>query len=115
MENINNSIHYIRKNRKESAMIYLKDNDNKIAQKLFCYIYAHDNKYEIVGETTNLEEVKNCNLILIASKDIFAKDDDEYCKIKNKLQQKNIRTEIAVNMINEKEYITRALDLFKKV
>lgn len=112
--NTDQSLHYIRKNRVNEAIIYLKDNEQKIAQKLFCYMYAWDNEYKIVRETTNLDEVKNCDLVLVASADILLGDIDEHSKIEKELKRKGIQLEIAINETNEEEYMERALDLFRK-
>jgi hypothetical protein len=109
------AIHYIRENRETEAMIYLKENDQKIAQKLFCYLSAWDNDYKVVGETNNINGIESCDLVLIASEDVFAGDTDEYNKIKNELERKGIRIKMAVDETNEEEYMERALDLFKKV
>lgn len=111
---VNRPLHYIRKNRKETAMIYLKENDQKIAQRLFCYLSALDNEYQVVGETTSLEEVKNCDLMLVANLDIFLKNIDVYFEIKKELEQRGVGLKVAVDETNEREYIERALDLFKK-
>ena len=112
--NIDRPLHYIRKNRKESAVIYLKENNQKIAQRLFCYLSVWDNEYQVVGETTNLEEVKNCDLALVANIDIFSKVIDEYFEVKKELEQRGVGLKVAVDETNEREYIERALDLFKK-
>ena len=111
---IDQSLHYIRKNKETMATIYLKENDQKIAQKLFCYMYAWDNEYKVVNETTNLDEIKDCDLVLVASEDMFLKDFNEYYNVEKELKQKGIKLEIAINETNEEEYMERALDLFKK-
>lgn len=115
MSSADKAIHYIRKNRETEVMIYLKDNDQKIAQKLFCYLSAWDNNYKVVGEAISIDSIENCDLVLIASKDVFIENIDEYNKIRHELERKGIRLKIAVDETNEEEYMERALDLFKKV
>lgn len=115
MKNINEVTHYIRKNRETTAMIYLKENDQKIAQKLFCYIYACDKDYKVVGEITNLDEAKDCDLVLVANADVFERNTDEHYKVEKELKRKGIKLKIAIDETNEEEYIEKALDLFRKV
>lgn len=114
MRDANEAVHYIRKNRKEEAMIYLKENDRKAAQKLFCMAYAMDMGYEVLGETTNLEEVKNCNLMLVASASMITRDRKEYEKIVKQLKKKGIRVEEAINDDRAGKYIDMALELYRK-
>lgn len=114
MKDINKPMHYIRKNREAEAMIYLKENERKAAQRLFCHIYATDHNINVVGETTNLEEIKNCDVMLIASASMLTRDEKEYRKIKNGLKKKGIDIEIAVNDGNAERYIDMVTNLYLK-
>lgn len=114
MTDINKPMHYIRKNRKDEAMIYLKDNDQRAAQKMFCYMYATEHNVDILGETTNIEEVKNCNVMLIASASMLTRDANEYYKIEKKLKKKGIRIEIATSGDNADRYVDMMLKLSRK-
>lgn len=114
MTDTNKPIHYIRKNRKDEAMIYLKDNDQRAAQKMFCYMYATEHNVDILGETTNIEEVKNCNVMLIASASMLTRDANEYYKIEKKLKKKGIRIEIATSGDNADRYVDMMLKLSRK-
>ena len=111
MTDINKPIHYIRKNRKDEAMIYLKDNDQKAAQKLFCYMWATEHNIDILGETTNIEEVENCNVMLIASASMLTRDVKEYYKIEKQLKKKGIRIEVATSGDNANRYVDMMLKL----
>ena len=51
----------------KTTMIYLKDNDRKAAQKLFCTAHAMDCKYKLLGDTTDIEKVKDCDLMIVSS------------------------------------------------
>lgn len=113
-DEIKRPLHYIRKNRADQAMIYLKENDNKAAQRLFCYAYAADMGYEVLGETTDLKEVKNCNLMLAASASMVTRDVDEYYDIEKKLKKKGIGIEIAISDDRAGRYIDLALELYRK-
>lgn len=114
MKDISQPLHYIRKNRETEAMIYLKENDRKAAQRLFCHIYATDHNINVIGETTNLEEIKNCDVMLIASASMLAGDGKEYHKIEKGLKKKGVGIEIAVNDGNAGRYIDMVTKLHLK-
>lgn len=88
MENTNIPVGYIRKNRYDEAIIYLKDNERKEAQKLLCYMYATEHNIKVLGETTNLEDVKDCDIVLVASPAMLTRDVEEYYKIEQELKKK---------------------------
>lgn len=114
MKNTNEVLSYIRKNRETEAMIYLKENDRKAAQKLLCMFHATDYNYKVLGETTNLEEVKGCNVLIIASASVLTRDEREYSKIEKELNKKGIKIEIAGSNGKAGEYIDMMLKLSRK-
>ena len=114
MNNTGKAMHYIRKNRETEAMIYLKENDNKAAQRLLCMFHATDYNYRVLGETTNLEEIKNCDVLIIASASVLTRDEKEYCKIEKELKKKGIKIEVAGSNGKAGEYIDMMLMLSKK-
>lgn len=114
MTDTNKPAVYIRKNRRDEAMIYLKENDQKAAQRLLCYMWATEHDALVLGETTNIEEVNNCNVVLIASAPMLTRDAKEYYKIKNKLKKNGIRIEIVTNEDNADRYIEMMLKLSRK-
>ena len=79
--NIDKPMAYIRKNRQDEAMIFLKENDQKAAQRLLCYMWATEHNVEVLGETTDIEEVNNCDIMLVASAPMLTRDTKEYYKI----------------------------------
>lgn len=114
MKNTNEVVHYIRKNRRTTAMIYLKENDRKAAQKLFCMAYAMDYGYEVLGDTTNLEDIKDCDVMIIAYEAMVSKDENEYKKIVKQLRNKGVKVECAINEDRAGRYIDMALELYRK-
>lgn len=98
----------------KTAMIYLKDNENKDAQKLFCYAYTVDCGYKIIGNTTNIEEVKDCDLMIVSSASIITRDVDEYYTIERKLKERGIEIEVALDDDRAGKYIDLALELYRK-
>ena len=111
MRNTSRPIHYIRKNRETTAMIYLKENDDKAAQRLLCRAYAIDNGYRIVGETTNLEDVKDCDLMLITSAFVLTRNVNEFYNIVKELKQRSVEIIVALDNDGGK-YVDFALELF---
>lgn len=109
--NTEQPLHYIRKNRADEAIIYLKDNEQKATQRLFCYMYATEHNVDVLGETTNIEEVKSCNVMLIASASMLTRDAKEYYKIENALKRNGIRIEIATSGDNADRYVDMMLKL----
>lgn len=114
MNNTNQQLHYIRKNRETEAMIYLKENEQKAAQKLLCMFHATDYNYKVLGETTDLKEVKNCNVLIIASASVLTRDEKEYSKIEKELKKKGIKIEVAGSNGRAGEYIDMMLKLSRK-
>ena len=98
----------------KTAIIYLKENDNKAAQKLFCYAYAVDCEYKILGNTTNIEEVKDCDLMIVSSVSMITRDVEEYYNIEKELKKKGVEIEVAIDNDNAGKYIDMALELYRK-
>lgn len=98
----------------KTAMIYLKDNERKAAQKLFCTAYAVDCEYKIIGNTTNIEEVKGCDLMIVSSTSMITRDVDEYYTIERKLKERGVEIEVAINDDRVGKYINLALELYRK-
>lgn len=99
---------------KKTAMIYLKDNERKAVQKLFCTAHAMDYGYEILGNTTDLEEVKDCNIMLVSSASVITRDVNEYYSIERELKKKGIEIEVAIDGEHAGKYIDLALELYRK-
>ena len=114
MKNIEQPLHYIRKNRETEAMIYLKENDQKAAQRLLCMFHATDYNYKVLGETTNLEEVKDCDVLIVASPSVLMRDEKEFRKIEKELKKKGIKIEVSGSNGKAGEYIDMMLRLSKK-
>ena len=112
--NMEQPLHYIRKNRETEAMIYLKENEQKAAQKLLCMFHATEYNYKVLGETTNLEEVKNCDVLIIASASVLTRDEKEYHKIEKELKKKGIKIEVAGSNGRAGDYIDMMLKLSRK-
>ena len=112
--NTEKPVAYIRKNREEEAIIYLKDNEQKAAQRLLCYMYATENHVKVLDTTTDIDEVNDCDIMLIASPIVLTRDVKEYYKIENKLKKKGIEIRIATNEDNINRYLDLILRMSRK-
>ena len=113
--NVDKSVAYIRRKRKPEAMIYLKENDQKAAQRLLCYMYATDYNVDVLGETTDIEEVENCNLMIIASASVLTRDVKEYYEIEKKLRKRGIGIQVATANGRAGKYMDMMLKLSKRI
>lgn len=61
--------HYIRRGRPERAVIYVRGHDEEAetAQEMKCKMYAKDKGYEVVGVTRYIEDVGQCDVLLVAN------------------------------------------------
>ena len=98
----------------KTAIIFLKDNDRKAAQKLFCTAHAIDCDYEVLGDTTCLQEVKDCDIMLVSSASMITRDVEEYYSIERELKERGTEIEVAIDDSNAGKYIEMALELYRK-
>lgn len=77
-------------------------------------MWAADHNINVLGETTNLEEIKNCNVMLIASASMLTRDVNEYYNVEKKLKKKGIKIEVATNKDNVGKYIDMITNLHLK-
>ena len=61
--------HYIRRGRPERAVIYVRGHDEEAEtpQEMKCKMYAKDKGYEVVGVTRYIEDVRQCDVLLVAN------------------------------------------------
>lgn len=61
--------HYMRRGRPEIAVIYVRGHDKEAedSQEMKCRMYAKDKGYEVVGVTRHIEDVKSCDVLLVAN------------------------------------------------
>ena len=65
-------------------------------QEMLCGLCAINNGYEIVLVTDDINEVKNCDVLLAASPSRINRDRIKYQEILNELEEKNIKVEFVV-------------------
>ena len=71
--------HYIRRGRPERAVIYVRGVD-EAAQELKCRAYAKDKGYEVSFVTRHIEDVKLCDVLLVANFSRISRKQIEFVK-----------------------------------
>ena len=104
--------HYFRKNKAE-AVIYVRG-ANKEMQEMACKAYALDNNYEVLYTTQHIEDVKLCDVLLIVDPSRISRDQIEYYKIVNELNEKGIKVISIVNQRDIEESDALARRLYQK-
>lgn len=96
------------------AMIYVRG-EAEAEQELFCSLHALGRDYDIVGTVKDLEEVKDCDVLIVINASRISRKTDEYYTKINEFKKRGIEVEIAGTEENAGrfiELITR--DLHKK-
>lgn len=96
------------------AMIYVRG-EAEAQQELFCMIHALERYYEVVGVVKYLEEVKDCDVLIVINASRISRKTEEYYTKINEFKKQGIEVEIAGTEENASKFIeliTR--DLHKK-
>ena len=94
----------------KKAVIYVRG-QNKEMQEIFCRLYAKDIGYKVLFVTTDIEAVNNCDVLIVASVSRISRDQLEYHKIINKLKDKGVTVESAIEHNNADELLSFTMDL----
>ena len=87
-------VQYFRSN-KPIAVIYVRG-DKKEMQEMFCTLCAVEKGYKVAFATDNLDDVKDCNVLLTVNPSRLSRDQIKYYEIVNDFKKKNIKIEYAV-------------------
>lgn len=89
--------HYIRRGRPERAVIYVRgrDKETETAQELKCKMYAKDKGYEVVDVTRYIEDVKSCDVLLVANFSRISRKKMTFVKTYKLFKARGIRVESA--------------------
>lgn len=112
MTNTIKAIHYFRKNRTQTAVIYVRGH-NQEKQEAFCRVYAADKDYEVLFVTTDIKAVNNCDVLLIANRSRISRNRIECQTILNKLKKKGIEVVSVSNQDNVEETLWFTNELMK--
>ena len=103
--------HYIRRGRPERAVIYVRG-ENEAAQEMKCRAYAADKGYEVTYVTRHIEDVKLCDVLLVANFARISRKQMEFVKTYKMFKAKGIRVESAIGT-NDISDIFSVKDIYK--
>lgn len=84
--------HYIRKGRPERAVIYVRG-VNEAEQEMKCRVYAKSKGYEVSYVTRYIEDVKLCDVLLVANFSRISRRQIEFVKTYKYFKARGIRIE----------------------
>lgn len=89
---------YFRSN-KPIAVIYVRG-DKKEMQEMLCNLCAIERGYEVAFVTDNLDDVKDCNVLLTTNPSRISRNQTKYYEIVNDFKTKDVEVEFAVEHEN---------------
>lgn len=113
MEKPIKDVHYIRRNRPEIAMIYVRG-ENEAAQEFKCRDYADKMGYEVAYVTRYIEDIKSCDVLLVANFSRISRKRMEFVKNYKLFKARGIRIESATGQHNIKHMFS-ARDIYKSL
>lgn len=109
--------HYIRRGRPERAAIYVRG-ENEAAQELKCRAYAENKGYEVVYVTRHIEDVKLCDVLLVANFSRISRKQIAFVKTYKYFKARGIRIESAsgheIGSMFSAEDVYKAFKSFEK-
>ena len=110
-------LHYIRRGRPEKAVIYVQG-VNEAEQEMKCRMYASDKGYEVAYVTRNIEDVKLCDVLIVANFSRISRKQIEFVKTYKYFKARGIRIESVsgheVGSLFSAEDIYNAFESFEK-
>ena len=84
--------HYMRRGRPERAVIYVRG-ETEAAQEMKCRAYAADKGYEVAFITRHIEDVKLCDVLVVANFSRISRKQMEFTKTYKYFKARGIRIE----------------------
>jgi DNA invertase Pin-like site-specific DNA recombinase len=84
--------HYMRRGRPERAVIYVRGVD-EATQEMKCRAYAADKGYEVSFVTKHIEDVKLCDVLVVANFSRISRKQMEFAKTFKYFKARGIRIE----------------------
>ena len=100
-------------NNKPIAVIYVRGNKKEI-QEMFCTLCAVERGYKIAFATDNLDDVKDCNILIATNPSRISRNEIEYRDIVDNFKEKGIEVEFAVDNENLIENLELAKEFLSK-
>ena len=113
-------VHYMRIGRPERAVIYVRGHDEEAetTQELKCRMYAKDKGYEVVSVTRYIEDIKSCDVLLVANFSRISRKQIEFVKTYKYFKARGIKIESVsgheVGSMFSAEDIYKAFEQFEK-
>lgn len=104
--------HYFRTS-KPSAIIYVRGNNEEM-QEMICRVYAIDQGFEVLYVTRDIDEVKNCNVLLVTNRSRISRNQEKYYSVVKELKKNGIELISVSSQDNSMESISLVIDLFKE-
>ena len=109
--------HYMRRGRPERAVIYVRG-VNEAEQEMKCRAYAKSKGYEVVYVTRHIEDVKLCDVLLVANFSRISRKQIEFVKAYKMFKTRGIGIESVsgheVGSLFSAEDIYQAFESFEK-
>lgn len=104
---------YFRKNRRETAAIYVRG-ENEAAQELKCRAYADRMQYDVAYVTRHIEDINLCDVVLVSDFSRISRKRMEFVKTYKLFKARNIRIESATGK-NNIDHMFSARDIYKSL
>lgn len=76
----------------KTAIIYVRGHNQEM-QEVYCRVYAADKGYKVLFVTSDIEAVKNCDVMLIRNASRISRDKFVYYETLNKFKSIGIKVE----------------------
>ena len=100
-------------NTKPVAVIYVRGNKKEV-QEMFCTLCAVERGYKVAFATDNLDDIKDCDILIVTNQSRISRDKTEYREIVNNFKEKGIEVEFAVDNENLIENLELAKEFLIK-
>ena len=100
-------------NTKQIAVIYVCGNKKEM-QEMFCTLCAVERGYKVAFATDNLDNVNDCDILIVANPSRISRNKTEYREIVNTFKEKGIEIEFAVDNENLIENLELAKEFLIK-
>lgn len=104
-----NIVQYMRKGR-VSAVIYVRGQNEGI-QEVMCRLYAEDKKYDVIKVIKDLEDISDCDVLLVSHVSKINRNYVKYLQIANTLRSRGIEIESALNASKDKRDEMKNMEL----
>ena len=97
----------------KKAIIYLRGHSQEM-QEIFCIMHAAYKDYTILSVATDIDEVNNCDVLIVASVSRISRNQVEFHRIVNELKEKGITIESAIEHEKADEFLSSAMNIVKQ-